>query len=231
MKNRRIKKQKIHQDLVDILVEDITNGVYKPGDTFPSERSLMEEFSVGRPAVREAISRLERMGLIDTRPGVRAVICKPTIERLMEDMSAAVQITMLSNEGNQQLKQVRIFFECALVRSATQLAEEKDLVELEIILMESANAISDLESFTDWDMQFHHRIAQITKNSILLNIENALSNWLIEQRLRSLSTENQANTALEAHKRILKAIKSGIEIEAEKEMREHLEQVDRVQQL
>ncbi len=231
MKSRSIKKQKIHQDLVNVLVEDITKGLYKPGDTFPSERSLMEEFSVGRPAVREAMSRLERMGLINIRPGVKAVICEPTINRLMEDMSAAVQILMLSTEGNQQLQQVRIFFECALVRSAAQLADEKDLADLEGILKESAKTVTDIESFADCDMQFHHRIAQISRNKILLNIESTLNKWLLDQRLKSLGKKDQAEIALEAHKKIFLAIKAGVLNQAEQEMREHLEQVDKIQEL
>ena len=43
-----------------------------PGDALPSERELMREFGVGRPAVREALFHLRSMGLIELRSGERA---------------------------------------------------------------------------------------------------------------------------------------------------------------
>ena len=43
---------------------DILAGRLGPGDAIPSERLLAEEFGVGRHAVREAVKRLEQLGLV-----------------------------------------------------------------------------------------------------------------------------------------------------------------------
>ena len=40
------------------------------GDRLPSERDLCEQFSVSRPVIREALSRLKSEGLIAIRRGV-----------------------------------------------------------------------------------------------------------------------------------------------------------------
>jgi GntR family transcriptional regulator, transcriptional repressor for pyruvate dehydrogenase complex len=43
---------------------DILAGRLAPGDPIPSERVLADEFGVGRHAVREAVKRLEQLGLV-----------------------------------------------------------------------------------------------------------------------------------------------------------------------
>ena len=54
-----IQRRKLYQEVVDRLVERISSGMYRPGDKLPSERELMTQFGVGRPAVREAMQSLE----------------------------------------------------------------------------------------------------------------------------------------------------------------------------
>ncbi len=62
----------MHEDLVEILADDIRSGVYPVGETLPSERTLMDDFGVSSLTVREAMAALEKSGLIETRPGTRA---------------------------------------------------------------------------------------------------------------------------------------------------------------
>jgi len=48
---------------------DILAGRLAPGDAIPSERVLADEFGVGRHAVREAVKRLEQLGLVRISQG------------------------------------------------------------------------------------------------------------------------------------------------------------------
>lgn len=60
----------------DILIERIIDGVYYPGSKLPSEDQLREEFNVSRSTIRTAISRLEDRLLIHRQRGVGTFISK-----------------------------------------------------------------------------------------------------------------------------------------------------------
>jgi GntR family transcriptional repressor for pyruvate dehydrogenase complex len=51
------------------LRDEILRGRYRCGERLPSERDLVERFGVHRGAVREALKRLESLGLADIQPG------------------------------------------------------------------------------------------------------------------------------------------------------------------
>jgi GntR family transcriptional repressor for pyruvate dehydrogenase complex len=61
-------------ELVDALGERIQDGRLSPGDKMPTEAAVMQEFGVSRTVVREAISKLQAAGLIDTRHGVGSFV-------------------------------------------------------------------------------------------------------------------------------------------------------------
>jgi DNA-binding GntR family transcriptional regulator len=60
--------------LADRLLGDIRSGKLKVGDTLPGELALVGEFGVSRHTVREALRRLEDIGLIDRSPGIGTVV-------------------------------------------------------------------------------------------------------------------------------------------------------------
>ena len=57
------------QTIANSLTRDILTGRYSPGDRLPSERELAARLNVSRGAVREAIKRLEMLGIADVQPG------------------------------------------------------------------------------------------------------------------------------------------------------------------
>lgn len=56
--------------LVTAVTEQIRSGQLKAGDKLPTEAAIMKDFGVSRTVVREAISRLQASGRVDTRHGV-----------------------------------------------------------------------------------------------------------------------------------------------------------------
>mgnify|MGYP003399265767 CR=1 FL=1 len=57
-------------ELVESLGDRIRDGRLVPGDKLPTEAAFMAEFGVSRTVVREAISKLQASGLVETRHGV-----------------------------------------------------------------------------------------------------------------------------------------------------------------
>jgi GntR family transcriptional repressor for pyruvate dehydrogenase complex len=64
-----VSRRSVAQAVFERLQAQILGGALAPGETLPAERSLTESFGVNRQAVREALSRLAQMGLIDIRHG------------------------------------------------------------------------------------------------------------------------------------------------------------------
>src|SRR3954447_24725413 len=60
--------------LAHTLVEDLTvkirDGALRPGDKLPTESEIMQAFGVSRTVVREALSKLQAAGLVETHHGV-----------------------------------------------------------------------------------------------------------------------------------------------------------------
>lgn len=69
-----IARQSIPDEIFSQLAAQVLTGDRTPGDTLPSERALAEALGVSRTAVREALGRLERSGLIHIRQGGSTVI-------------------------------------------------------------------------------------------------------------------------------------------------------------
>src|SRR5918996_5857878 len=51
------------------LVEDVLSGRYEPGEKLPTQRALAAELGVNMAPVREAVKRLEQLGLVEVRHG------------------------------------------------------------------------------------------------------------------------------------------------------------------
>jgi DNA-binding FadR family transcriptional regulator len=58
-----------HEEIAESLIEDILIGQYRTGERLPSERDLALRFDANRGAVREAMKKLEQLGLADIRQG------------------------------------------------------------------------------------------------------------------------------------------------------------------
>src|SRR6195952_3142290 len=66
----RRRARTLAHELVESLGDRIRDGRLTPGDKLPTEAAFMTEFGVSRTVVREAISKLQASGLVETRHGV-----------------------------------------------------------------------------------------------------------------------------------------------------------------
>lgn len=225
---REVQRRRVHEDIVDYLLSDIKSGVYKIGEELPSERDLMDEFQVGRPAIRESLLKLERMGVIETRPGVRARVCEPSVSPLLEEMGNVVDLDLQTREGLKTYQCARSFFENALVRIAAQNIDDQQLEKLRSLL-DRQKALGDrLAELTEVDVEFHEVIAAVCGNKLVIALFHNMGKWLVEQRKTTLARPGQPKRAYEAHKRIYDALVAHDPQQAEKAMTEHLQQVEEI---
>jgi GntR family transcriptional repressor for pyruvate dehydrogenase complex len=64
-----IRRTSVSAAVFDQIVAQILDGRLAAGATLPPERTLTEEFGVNRQALREALQRLDQLGLVEIRHG------------------------------------------------------------------------------------------------------------------------------------------------------------------
>jgi GntR family transcriptional regulator, sialic acid-inducible nan operon repressor len=222
----RIKRRRLYEEVADRLERQIQDGDYSLADQLPSERELMRQFGVGRPAIREALFHLGRMGLIEVRSGERARVTRPTPQVVIEALAGTARHMLSSPGGVRDFQAARLFFEVGLARHAAEHATKDDLAKLEAKLEQNRESIGDLKRFQRTDVEFHYVIALVSRNPIFAAIHDALAEWLLEQRRTTLAP-GQYEIVYEAHRKIFEAVVSGDPDRSEAAMREHLEYVAR----
>lgn len=218
-----IARRKLYQEVVERMLDWIKTGRYAPGDQLPSERQLMETFGVGRPAVREALLALQRMGMISIVHGERARVLAPTADTMLEQVSAIAQHMLASSpDALGHLREARVFFETGMVRIAAQRATADDVRRLEAILEEHRRAAPGTPAFLDRDMAFHRAIAEISGNPIFSSLSSAMFTWLSAFHADLIRAPGAERLTLEEHGRILAGIAAHDPEEAAAAMDAHL---------
>jgi|SRR6266404_224801 GntR family transcriptional repressor for pyruvate dehydrogenase complex len=220
-----IKRRRLYEDVASGLEQMIRDANFAPGDQLPSERDLMVRFGVGRPAVREALFHLQKMGVIEVRSGERARVTRPTPKAVVESLAGAARHLLAEPDGVRQFQSARAFFEIGLARYAAEHASAQDLQELAAALDANRQSIGDIARFERTDMAFHYVLAVIPRNPIFTALHSAIAEWLIEQRRITLSYPGQNEVAYRAHADIYEAIAARDPDRSERVIRSHLDQV------
>lgn len=223
MTKYKVERKTLSEQVAEQLEADILEGRLKADDQLPAERELMEQFGVGRPAVREALFYLQRLGLIAINSGTRARVIRPTAEAVMARLSGVTRQLLAKSEGQQYFQEARAMFEISLARYAAQHATAEDLANLRQALEENRSALGDEARFKRSDNDFHGVLASIARNPIFNAVHDSLSEWLDDRRAQALQREGEDHAALKAHTEIVEAIASGDPDAAESAMRRHMD--------
>ncbi len=230
MELRKIKPKKIYEEVSEILHEKIRAGVLKPGDRLDSVEQLAEQLQVSRSAVREALSALKAMGLIEIKQGSGTFVKSVPPNRLDFPLSTA----MLSNKLDiARLLEVRKIIEVGAAASAAINRTEQDIQAMVQILEDMKQAHGDGELGEKVDYQFHVAIATASQNPLLATILDQISGLMIDtmketRRIWLYSKKTTSEQLYEEHMNIFLAIQQQNEESAKQAMTFHLSNVEKV---
>lgn len=163
-------------ELVDALGERIHDGRLSPGDKMPTEAAVMQEFGVSRTVVREAISKLQAAGLVDTRHGVGSFVVgaaqPPAGFRLAPEKMATLRDVVAVLE-------LRIGIETEAAGLAAQRRTARDLAGLREALDQFERSVRAGREAIDPDYRFHLGIARATRNPHFAEIIGMLGQTII----------------------------------------------------
>lgn len=222
MEDERIPRRRRSQEVAERLEQLIRSGRYPVGSVLPPERALMERFGVGRPAVREALYALQKMGLVQVGSGERPRVIEPTPEVLIRELSGAARHFLAQPHGMQEFQAARLFFEVGLARHAARFATRQDIRRLKRALDLNRLTLHDDAEFCRTDIEFHFVLVSIARNSIFRAIYEAMVGWLQDQMSVTSRLENANAVAFRQHAEICAAVAAKDVDRAEEAVRAHL---------
>jgi GntR family transcriptional repressor for pyruvate dehydrogenase complex len=211
--NRPTKRGKsLAEEVVAQFTQRIRDDLLSPGDKLPTETVIMAETGVSRTVVREALSRLQAAGLVETRHGVGTfVLCKPNESQTLIGLSSIDTLQDLIS-----LMELRIGLEVEAAGLAAQRRNYNQIKELEAALKKLREREKLKSDATSADFQFHYLIAQATGNKHYTDILNHLGTNLIPK------TRIETDRVNHEHEDIFAAIARGDAEAARAAMRVHL---------
>lgn len=227
---KRIKPRKIYEEVAEVLLESIKKGELKPGDKLDSVQQLSENFQVGRSAIREALSALRAMGLVEMKQGEGTYIKGYEAENVTFPLTTAI---LMNKKDVADLLEVRKIIETGAASAAAKKRTAVNLAAMESALEAMKDAHGDEKVGEKADMDFHVAIAEASQNPLLVNLLNQVSGIMIEtmketRRLWLFSRQTTSEQLREEHVAIFNAISEGDEIKASKAMLTHLENVEKI---
>ncbi|NLW07156.1 MAG: FadR family transcriptional regulator [Clostridia bacterium] len=228
MELRPIRTKKIYEEIVQQIKVLISEGNLKPGDRLPSERELSERLAVSRASVREALTALAALGVIDIRPGEGTFVKHVRNRDIVESLAMAI---LLDRKTAKELLETRQALETEAAHLAARRAELEDLTKMASILEEMHRDLQNGVLGDDPDLRFHLAIAEATKNSVLARLMHTVSDTMLQalraSRLSLYTNPGNAELLYEQHVAIYEAIKGRNPRAARKAMSQHLAFVER----
>ncbi|MFF2479931.1 FadR/GntR family transcriptional regulator [Paenibacillus sp. NPDC058071] len=181
----------------------IESGRWPVGMRIPAEPELMEQLSVSRNTLREAIRALTYAGLLKTRQGDGTYVRASSI--LGSVIGQIVRQTEL-----QETMEVRHALDREAACLAAQRREEDDLALLRRCLDACAKAIEerDFEAYAEWDVRFHKGVITASGNGLLSELYNHITDAL-ETIIRQTIDYDNWDGYLHSHEQLYNAIASG----------------------
>ncbi|MBG0791599.1 MAG: FadR family transcriptional regulator [Desulfovibrionaceae bacterium] len=227
MEVQRVGKKTISEEIAAQIRGMIDGGQLSPGDRLPAERVMAEMFGVSRTTVREGIKSLAEAGVLESRQGAGTFV-RSVGERSSRHAASIIDVILAGDYRLADVFEVRKMLEPEIAAIASAKAKPDDITRLEAILHRQEDAVRKGRSGADSDLLFHQMLADIAGNEVLRELVTALHDALAKSRADSVQSPERQKVSLAAHRAIVAALRSGRGMQAERAMREHLDEVEKI---
>lgn len=208
-----IRPIRSYERIVEQIEDAIVRGRLRPGQFLPSEREMMQQFSVSRSTVREAMRVLESDGLIRSRPGnpngaevlgLSPLALRKSVDRLIQ--GDRIQLA--------ELVQFRMVLEGTANLLAARLRTEHDLSDMRAALAAMELGIAGgYDEFSKADLRFHEVVARASHNALIQLCSEVVRDVvlsLIKVKLANAPrSEELMQQSLHHHAEVFEAIQRG----------------------
>ena len=213
---------RLSEQVATRLIAEIKAGSFRPGEKFPSEAALAQQFGVSRTVIREALARLKYDGILDSRQGIGATVVGNAGKRTFRldniDEAKAIDI--------EHLFELRAVLDGDAAYLAAERRSDEHLQQLNQCLQGMAASVRDGGGGTEPDVKFHSIIAEASLNPYLSELmqflNDKLENLIRKARNHSSSHPDLPLVVQKEHEAIYKAIAEKNPAEARKAVLRHI---------
>ena len=170
------------------------------------ERRLACDLGVSRTPIREALSRLEQEGLVETIPRRGAFVVRKTKAEIIEMVYAWAALESMA------------------ARLATQRASDEEIGRLRALFSTfqgPGTATAQIDEYSDTNIRFHQSIMALGKNRDLQGLAETLFVHMRAIRAQTITERDRASRSIIDHMHIIEAIERRDTLLAEQLVRDH----------
>ncbi len=157
------------------IIQYIKSQNLHPGDALPNEMEFSRMLGTSRNVIREAMSRLRMLGLIQSRTKRGIVVSEPG---LLTGFKKVLEPQLLSVDTIKQMMGMRISLEIGIAEFLFEHANDTHILELKkIVSRQQAIGINNLS--VEDEVLFHTKIYEIAGNEFILQF-NAIMHPVFE---------------------------------------------------
>jgi GntR family transcriptional repressor for pyruvate dehydrogenase complex len=213
-----IARSPLYEQVVERLREFIDTQRLQPGDRLMSERELAEQLGVSRTSVRQGLTALRVLGLVEIKHGDGVYLLRAPGDVIPSLASEIVG----SQIDHPMIWEVREAIEVQAARLAARRRSAEDLQTMREVLDLMETAIAGGDDGIQEDRRFHHAIVDAAGNPLLRQMTEQLTEVIDRTSEASLTLAGRPPVSLERHRAILAAIETQDEAAAAEQMRQHV---------
>lgn len=160
------KKKSVADAIYEELLQKILTGQYPVGQKLPSELELKEQFSASRNTIRTVLSKMNALGILETRHGGGTVVKSKGDNSYLDTFIPA---TLLSAMDLLDVIELRKGIETTSAYLAAQNATPQDLARIKGAL-KAMDACRDKENYARESIAFHIFVAGASKNELFVKL-------------------------------------------------------------
>jgi len=193
-------------ELIETQLRDaISKNVFREEEALPSENELAKLFGVSRAVIRETLLMLDIKGILEIRKGKGAFVTKPSIDDVLDPFSRLVNYKC-GNEGLNHILAVRQMIEPTVAALAATHRTDEDLAGLDENLRMMETFKNDKVKISHYDIHFHNTVSWASKNPLVPIVLEPIFHVLYKFHPPIFYDPQIADTTVEYHRRIFRAI-------------------------
>jgi DNA-binding FadR family transcriptional regulator len=205
-----VEKQRVAEEVAEQLRSLILTGQYPPGSKLPPERELSKRLRVNRASLREALKKLEHLGLVRIRQGDGT-----RVQNFMETGGIELVQHLLPLAGGKpelirDLLEFRRIYGREIARlAAARSAGDKDGLAKLRALADKADATAGAAELFDLDFDFYVALASLAKNQVMLLLINTVRDGVRGFMPLLANLAGPQDTVRKHHRDLISAIETG----------------------
>lgn len=222
METGPVNRQSLPDELAGRVRQMIHAGGYGPGDRLPSIARMARDFGVAHPTMREALRKLETLGIVEIRHGSGVFVGVDENPLLISNpvFEGGVTLRLLLD-----VVDARATIEVKAAQLAARNATDAHLGKMRDLLSAAGRGLDDRRAVSEANRAFHREIASASGNSVLRELLDALGNVFQEEQRFVGATHAARERFHREHLEILDALERRDPAAAAARMQSHLEGV------